>query len=298
MLASMVISLNPTENAILPPTMGHQVHAAFLHILRQVNTDIAERLHTDQSYKPFTVSPLQGKFDKHGKGKIFIRAGTGCWLRFTVLDDNLLAALTRYFMEDTHPVLRLGDNTFQVTKVTASENGKSGGWGGHSTFEAIFDKATPFDKLSVRFYSPTAFKVYNRVANCSQNYVFPDPLYCFHSWLKKWNAFSPIPVEEDELLDFIHTRIQFSRYSIRTRIMNFGGYRQLGFVGDCEYQFMRNGSTSGSDETEGSSPRYLKQVNALANFAFYCGTGYKTTMGMGQTRRQETATTREGEDQT
>jgi len=31
---------------------------------------------------------------------------------------------------------------------------------------------------------------------------------------------------------------------------------------------------------------HLKQAGALANFAFYCGTGYKTTMGMGQTRRQ------------
>ena len=31
----------------------------------------------------------------------------------------------------------------------------------------------------------------------------------------------------------------------------------------------------------------LRLVNLLADFAFYCGTGYKTTMGMGQTRRQE-----------
>ncbi len=29
----------------------------------------------------------------------------------------------------------------------------------------------------------------------------------------------------------------------------------------------------------------LQIANCLANFAFYCGTGYKTTMGMGQTRR-------------
>jgi CRISPR-associated endoribonuclease Cas6 len=29
----------------------------------------------------------------------------------------------------------------------------------------------------------------------------------------------------------------------------------------------------------------LKALNALADFAFYCGTGAKTTMGMGQTRR-------------
>ena len=30
----------------------------------------------------------------------------------------------------------------------------------------------------------------------------------------------------------------------------------------------------------------LRWVNLLTDFAFYCGTGYKTTMGMGQTRRE------------
>lgn len=68
--------------------------------------------------------------------------------------------------------------------------------------------------------------------------------------------------------------------------MNFGRYKQLGFVGDCEYQFLDNVSKGGSSEANRESQELLKQADALANFAFYCGTGYKTTMGMGQTRRQ------------
>ena len=88
MLASITVYLFPVEKALLPPTMGHYIHAAFLDISRQMDDKIAERLHEDLPYKPFTVSPLQGRFDKQGKGRISIRAGTECWIRFTILEDR------------------------------------------------------------------------------------------------------------------------------------------------------------------------------------------------------------------
>jgi CRISPR-associated endoribonuclease Cas6 len=267
--------------------MGHYVHAAFLDILRQADVDIAERLHLDQPCKPFTVSPLQAKFDKRGKGKLLIQAGTECWVRFTILDDDLLSAVARFFLKDKSTLLRLGNNTFQVTKVTTSGSDANGGWSACTTFEEILDCASAFDRLSIRFYSPTAFKVHDRARKGTQNHVFPDPFHCFQSWLRKWNALSPCPIDEDALLDFVQKHIRFSKYSIKTRIMNFGGYKQLGFVGDCEYQFANSASRSESDGVDRKPKETLKQAGALANFAFYCGTGYKTTMGMGQTRRQK-----------
>jgi CRISPR-associated endoribonuclease Cas6 len=287
MLASLTVHLFPVENSILPPTMGHYIYAAFLDILRQVNTKIAERLHVDQPCKPFTVSPLQGKFDKRGKGKVFIRAGAECWTRFTILDDDLLATVADFFLESKSSLLRLGNNIFQITRVAANGDSTDRSWSACTTFEEIFDCASPFDKLSFRFYSPTAFKVHDRETRGTQNYVFPDPLHCFQSWSRKWNALSPIPIDEDALLDFVQRHIRFSRYSIKTRIMNFGGYKQLGFVGDCNYQFVSSVFTPGPGKTNRKPQEPLKQADALANFAFYCGTGYKTTMGMGQTRRQK-----------
>ena len=287
MLASLTVHLFPVENAILPPTMGHYVHAAFLHILRQVDAGIAERLHLNQPHKPFTVSPLQGRFDKQGKGKILIRAGVECWMRFTILDDDLLSTVAKFFLEGKSPLLHLGSNIFQITKVAINGNGRNGDWSQFTTFEEIFDCACAFDRLKIRFYSPTAFKTHHQTMTGSQNHIFPDPLHCFQSWLRNWNTLSPIPINESILLDFIHGHVRFSKYSIKTRIMNFGRYKQLGFVGQCEYQFVNNISRSGSDRVNGRSQGYLKQANALADFAFYCGTGYKTTMGMGQTRRQE-----------
>jgi len=271
---------------MLPPTMGHYVHAAFLDISRQMDDKIAERLHQDLPYKPFTVSPLQGRFDKQGKGRISIRAGTECWIRFTILEDHLLSAVVRFFLDSKSSMLRLGDSMFQVTKVTTDEDKNNGHWSACTTFEELMDNSSPFDKLNIRFYSPTTFKVRDQAMNSSQNYVFPDPVHCFQSWLRKWNALSTIHVDEDVLLAFIDQHLQFSRYSIKTRIMNFGGYKQLGFVGDCEYRFVNNVSGGSSNGTSRRSEDLLKQAETLARFAFYSGTGYKTTMGMGQTRRQ------------
>ena len=289
MLASLTVYLFPVEKAILPPTMGHYIHAAFLDIARQTDGEIAERLHLNQPYKPFTVSPLQGKFNKQEKGKLSIRAGTECWMRFTIMDDYLLSAVVRFFTEGKSTTIRLGDSMFQITRVTTSEDGTHGHWSACTTFEEILDNAAPFSKLNVRFYSPTAFKVHDVTTNSAQNHVFPDPLHCFQNWLKKWNALATIHIDEDALLSFIQRHIQFSRYSIKTRIMNFGGYKQLGFVGDCEYRFTGNGSMARANSANENMRDFLKQAEALANFAFYCGTGYKTTMGMGQTRSQDPA---------
>lgn len=65
-----------------------------------------------------------------------------------------------------------------------------------------------------------------------------------------------------------------SRYKLQTRILHFINYQEVGFEGECSFEI-----TDDTDEER------LKWLNTLADFAFYCGTGAKTTMGMGQTRR-------------
>ena len=284
MLVSLTMNLFPVEEAILPPTMGHYVYAAFLDILNRIDSKIADRLHSDRQCKPFTVSPLQGRFDKLGRDKILVKSGTDCWIRFTILEDDLLACMSRFFLESEFSTIRLGNNTFQITKISTDENGMNNNWSSCSTFEEILDRASPFDRLSIRFYSPTAFKIHSSEMD-EQSYVFPDQLHCFQSWLRKWNALSPFPFNTDPLLDFVQKYIHFSRYSIKTKMMNFGRYKQLGFVGSCEYQFS-NGKT---EHNKVEILNLLKQADALACFAFYCGTGYKTTMGMGQTRKEDFA---------
>ncbi|MFB8797564.1 MAG: CRISPR system precrRNA processing endoribonuclease RAMP protein Cas6 [Microcoleus sp.] len=48
----------------------------------------------------------------------------------------------------------------------------------------------------------------------------------------------------------------------------------VGMVGEVSYRILGD-----------VEPLAIKQINALADFALYCGVGRKTPMGMGMTRR-------------
>jgi CRISPR-associated endoribonuclease Cas6 len=72
--------------------------------------------------------------------------------------------------------------------------------------------------------------------------------------------------------------LKVSRYRLSTRLLDFGGYQELGFSGQVTYEFSRDVPVE-----------LARAINALADFAFYGGVGAKTTMGMGQARRRESA---------
>src|SRR5437763_14804324 len=74
-------------------------------------------------------------------------------------------------------------------------------------------------------------------------------------------------------------------YQVQTHHFHFTEYVQRGFVGTCRY-LMRGPDEAPSAE----SPLTMRQqLQLLAWLAFYTGVGYKTTMGMGQTRLVPTA---------
>jgi CRISPR-associated endoribonuclease Cas6 len=99
---------------------------------------------------------------------------------------------------------------------------------------------------------------------------------CFQSWVNKWNAFAPIKLDRTEILAFITEYGQVTSITTKSRALNFGKHTEIGWVGTYACVFYPEDSLD---------PDLLRVVNCLAAFAFYCGTGYKTTMGMGQTRR-------------
>jgi len=81
-------------------------------------------------------------------------------------------------------------------------------------------------------------------------------------------------VKLDDTISSWSDRIVVARYRLETHILNFGSYQEVGFTGRCRYELDKN-----------TPEEVAHALNALADFAFYCGTGAKTTMGMGQTKR-------------
>ncbi len=271
---STQISLVPETDVTLRPTMGHHAHAAFLSILKKSNPEVAEALHAQAAQKPFTVSPLIGKMEKRGHLR-HIRAGTECKLRFTFLDDELFQHFGKAFLTLTMPPIQLGQAVFQVRQMVSHAT-EERSWSKSETYAELAESTKTDTRMSFRFYSPTAFRRMTPRGQKTRNDTYPDLVRCYQSWVNKWNAFAPIKLDRTEILAFVTEYGQVTSVNIDSRKLNFGKHIEVGWVGTCACVFYPEDSL----DTE-----MLRTVNCLAAFAFYCGTGYKTTMGMGQTRR-------------
>ena len=276
---STVLHLSPSETVTLRPTMGHHAHAVFLSLLRRGNPKMAEAAHATSTQKPFTVSPLIAKGTRHGH-QFRIQAGTPCKLRFTFLSDELFAHFAPVFFTDPLPSIRLGQAIFQVNRLITAGS-ETEGWGGTHTYEELRATAGTETRMQVRFYSPTAFRALAPRGADRRGEPAIDLVRCYQSWVNKWNAFAPMQIDKDKLLDFVTCHAGLTAVDSKNRSLDFGRHRVLGFVGSCAYQFFTERQSMDASDLE-----TLRWVSTLTDFAFYCGTGYKTTMGMGQTRRR------------
>ena len=271
---STVLSLIPETDVTLRPTMGHHAHAAFLSLLRIGNPEKAKKVHESLGQKPFTVSPLIGKSERRGRD-LLIRAKTECWLRFTFLHDELLTDFGDAFFSQELPTIRLGRARFQLRQLVVS-NAEQQQWSGNATYANLLAAAEADTHIHLRFYSPTAFRTMTPRGQKSYNHTQIDLVRCYQSWINRWNAFAPVKLEKTEFLAFIAEHARLSRAETKTRALDFGRHTEIGWVGRC---------TCHLDTDDAQKLRHVLIANCLADFAFYCGTGYKTTMGMGQTKR-------------
>lgn len=269
MFYSVVINFKPPEDAVIPATRGYHAYALFLDLLRRTDPQAAQQLHDLQGSKPFTLSPLQGRFNHHPEG-LAITAGQTYWIRLTVLREDLFARLLDALIRAGNSLVRLGQAMLQVNEIVTSP-GKSP-WSKCQDAASILARSVPHRQIELEFLSPTTFR-----SSGKRNVLFPDPRLLFQGYLAKWQEFSPPSASLDEGLAVLAEKgTRVSRYKLETRILHFGNYQEIGFEGRCTIEVARE-----------IPEQVASQLNALADFAFYCGTGGKTTMGLGQTRRTE-----------
>ena len=275
---STVIHLSPPEDVTLRPTMGHHAHAVFFTLLRIGNPKKAKEVHAESAQKPFTVSPLIAKGTRH-RDRLHLQAGTECKLRFTFLSDALFAHFAPVFFSNPLPSIHLGQATFQINRLITTSP-ETDDWGRMTTYEELIDAAEQETRMQIRFYSPTAFRALTPRGQDRRDEAAIDLVRCYQSWVNKWNAFAPMQIDKRRLLDFVTDHAGLTAIDSENRVLDFGRNKIRGFIGSCAYQFFIELQAADTPDLE-----MLRWVNLLADFAFYCGTGYKTTMGMGQTRR-------------
>jgi CRISPR-associated endoribonuclease Cas6 len=302
MMYSIAIQLSPTRPGTIRATVGHQAHAAFLRAVKEADPALAEVLHHPVlNQRPFTVSPLLGVGMAHD-GEVAVSPERTYTLRFTVLYEPIFQQFMRRFLRGDRPVLRLGRVLFLIKEILATPQGAvdsrgceddeergddegrmggGGGWAGYTSFAelaagAAERAAQPL--IELEFQSPTAFSFGQRPWG-KQFHVLPDPRLVFGSLARTWRAFAPpeLSLEPRAVESYVDENVVIQRIDrLETRMLHFGRYPQVGFVGRVTYRAM--------DRSEGAGDwRYA--LHALADFAFYAGVGYKTTMGMGQCSR-------------
>lgn len=268
MLASFVVSVKSYGG--MPPlaNTGPLLHAAFLAAIGKVDRHLAAQLHGGGNTKPFTLSSLQ-QYPSWGR-KLSSSDSSGVfWFRITTLTKPLYLSVDQMLHEQlSTAAATFGESKLQL-QVIGVRSGPVGGlsWSGISTFEEMYDQSAPGEQITLQFHSPTSFK------RKGKSVPLPLPDLVFASYLQKWNAYSPFKFDRISLLTWVGDSVAIEAHQIETVMVPFGKFQIVGFVGTCRYRVLKK-------DTEKQ-----RILNALADFAFYAGTGAKTTMGMGQTRR-------------
>ena len=218
------------------------------------------------------------------------------------------------------PTLRLGSAHFDVVEVimTSPEPGQQQpnmvNWSGYATYSGLVEQTLTYDlskattwNVGLEFRSPTAFSNGQTVWG-KQMHVFPDPERVFDSLARAWNTWAPshFILDTRTIQAYVRDWVVISHYELQTHTFHFDRSTQEGFTGRCVYamkerewtrsryaQTLEEASTSSKGlrrgesllpATVGAGLTPVQALHLLANFAFYAGVGYKTTMGMGQTR--------------
>jgi len=262
-LYAVLLKLKADGEAIISPTQGHHAYGLFLSLIRQSSPRMADELHGSDSMKPFTISPLQGKFQRTGKSLKVVDASEYS-IRLTFLKEDVFACFMDAALKAATQPLRLESAVFYIDHVVLHHDDSP--LCHHQSYEELFAESACETKITLRFLSPTAFR-----SGGKRNVLFPAASLAFGSYLNRWQHFSPVEVGEPTA-EFLES-IVVARYKLNTHILHFKAYQETGFEGECTFEL-----------PAGVGEDCLKAMNALADFAFYCGTGAKTTMGMGQTR--------------
>jgi len=290
-LFSFLLRLHPTEEGWVSPSSGSQAHAAFLDIVRQNDPLLAEQLHQANQRRPFTVGLLQGFNHMPAtqleeaitkNQKVQVLPGQVYWLRITMLDSRIFGTFIQHLIMKPHALsIRLGEARFEVSRLLGSpEPGSAGNpWTAYSSFEELSIYTDVRRHYEFEFATPTAFSMGQQAWGKLMK-LLPEPAHVFESLAKQWETFAPEHVRlaakgltARRFASWCEDNLIVVRYALETRYLPSSKFAQAGFQGKILYEMK---GIQSSLEGEWLTP--------LAHFALFSGVGYKTSMGMGQTR--------------
>jgi CRISPR-associated endoribonuclease Cas6 len=262
-LVGLVFELTPGAASYLYAQYAIGLHAWFLGQVQQTDRDLSKLLHDEQSEKAFTISGLEG--DLLPGGKEFQLLGDRIYRWYvTGLSKPVVQWLSQWLqnlpeeidLRNAPLLIRSWDIAFEPT-----------------TYQQLLTAETPFSPtIKLSFVTPTSFR------SKGHHFPLPVPENVFHSYLRRWNNFSGVNFDQAEFLNWIDENAIISRHKLESQKVAAGKKGMVtGFTGAVEFGLGRSAHNRAD---------FVQLFYALGRLAPYCGTGHKTTFGLGQTRAQ------------
>lgn len=253
------IELKALGDGVLPYSNALYIHGLFYRMIKPGSVEVAAKLHNIEGIKPYTLSMLQGQ--KNAAWELQFYRDSVYKFRATFLNDNYFIPFFESILiySKNQKVLNIGGLEFTVQSINLERN--------ESFDDILLSQVKEYKQFTLYFLSPTSFRVKGR------NYLFPDVEHVFRSYMNKWNEYCPPGLAIDVTrVEDISLACFPVRYNLNTEIFDMGNYKVAGFRGSCTY------------EVEPKAEKETRLIiDCLLRFSRYSGTGYKTTMGMGQT---------------
>ncbi len=257
-LVGIALEVQAPQPYLLDPHYAKGLHAWFLGEVQQTDPQLSAYLHDGESEKPFTLSRLMGPF-REQSGRLLIPPQIPFRWSITALNPQVVEWL-RKWCRRLPPWLELRGSPLQILgwKVSAPPR----------TYRQLLEQPLVRRSWSLSFISPTSFR------HRGHHLPLPVPRNLFHSYLRRWNDFSGLPIEVEPFLDWVDGEVVIQRHRLESVKTTAGRQGSVtGFVGCVQLAV----STRASELLQ-------QQLQALIHFAPYCGTGHKTPFGLGQTR--------------
>lgn len=260
-LLNLTLTLKPQQDLTLPENYTTQLHSWFLDQVRRLDPTLSAYLHDGQSEKPFTVSGLSGLTATEGRSLRFSADQSYQWT-VSALSPQVVAWFGQW-LQQAPTELQLRTVSFSITGWSFLQAPK--------TYAQLQPKTIPDSpSITLSFLSPTSFR------RKGTHFPLPLPFNIFHSYLRRWNDFSGLAVDQDTFLNWIDESVVILRHQLRSQKVSIGKSGSVtGFTGAIQFGLTRKVL---------QNTEFVRLFLALGQLAPYCGTGHKTTFGLGQTR--------------
>ncbi|WP_414565136.1 MULTISPECIES: CRISPR-associated endoribonuclease Cas6 [unclassified Anabaena] len=258
-LVGLVFDLEVTDSASLYSQYTIGLHAWFLHQVQQVDPELSAYLHDGESEKPFNISALEGQLLPSGKQLKLVANQTYQW-HINALSQRV-ALFLKEWLRNLPKTIELSSTPLQIKQVSIAHT--------PTTYAQLWQSSVQQSVVNLSFVSPTSFR------RKGHHFPLPVPENLFHSYLRRWNDFSLMSVDQESFLEWITQSVIIHQHRLQSHKVAAGKRGSVtGFTGAISL---------GLSNAALANTEFTQLFYALVKLAPYCGTGHKTTFGLGQT---------------